>query len=33
MLKNDGIAYLANKHYYFGVGGNMPNFKNYIEEN
>ena len=30
MLKPEGIAVLANKHYYFGVGGGMDGFKDAI---
>ncbi len=29
-MKKDGKCYVANKHYYFGVGGNMPAFKTEI---
>ena len=31
MLSENGRAILGNKHYYFGVGGNMPGFKSAIE--
>jgi len=27
MLAQGGLAIFANKHYYFGVGGNMEDFK------
>lgn len=31
-MNKDGICILGNKHYYFGVGGNMPGFKKAIDE-
>lgn len=30
LLKPDGVCFLANKLYYFGVGGSMPEFKQYL---
>jgi hypothetical protein len=31
-MKPEGCAVLANKQYYFGVGGNTMNFKEYLEQ-
>ncbi len=32
-MSSAGICYLANKNYYFGVGGNLVQFKERLEEN
>ena len=29
-LKPNGICYMANKLYYFGVGGSTPEFKDFL---
>lgn len=31
-IKQDGCAVLANKQYYFGVGGNMNSFREFLEK-
>lgn len=31
-LKEDGRAILANKLYYFGVGGSVPEFTEFVEK-
>ncbi|KAL4473180.1 hypothetical protein ABPG72_015561 [Tetrahymena utriculariae] len=33
LMKPNGICLLANKLYYFGVGGSMPEFKQYLQTN
>lgn len=33
LMKQDGICLLANKLYYFGVGGSMPEFKQFLAAN
>ncbi len=30
-LKKDGVCYMANKLFYFGVGGSLPEFKDFID--